>query len=55
MDFDLAQRGTVEGMQRAMQMAAKFVVNARNELRDFLLGNRGSQVDIPCGQAGKGF
>ena len=34
-------------------MPAQFFIHAGNELGDLLLGDRGSQVDIPDRQAGK--
>ena len=36
------------------RIAEIFGVEPRHELRDLLLCDRGSQVDVPCGEAGKG-
>jgi len=43
MDADLAERGPVEGVQQAMQVAAQFVVEARDELGDLLLCDGGAR------------
>ena len=53
MDFEFAKRSAVEPVQQAMQMPAQFSIHTRDELGDLLLGDRGSQVDIPDRQAGK--
>jgi hypothetical protein len=53
MNADLAECVTVEGVQQAVQVAAQFVVEARDELRDLLLCDRGGQINVPDGQAGE--
>jgi hypothetical protein len=55
MDLEFAQRATVEIMQPAMNMPAKFVIDAGEELCDLLLCNGGRQVNIPDGETGKSF
>ena len=56
MDLYFAQRGVVELMQQAMQSIVEiFCINPRKELRDLLLRDGGSQVNIPRGQTGEGF
>lgn len=54
MDFDLTECAAVEGIEGAMQMPAQFFVEARDELRKFLLNDGRGQVNIPRGEAGEG-
>jgi hypothetical protein len=55
MDFEFAERPLIEGVQQAMYMPAQFVIKAREDLGELLLSNRGGEINIPGGQAGKGF
>lgn len=54
MDLELTERAAVEGVEQAMQMPAQFVIEARDELCEFLLNDGGSEVNVPRGQAGEG-
>ena len=53
MDLELSERPLIECVQKAMDMSAQFTIQPREKLCDFLLGNRGGEIDIPGGQAGK--
>ena len=55
MDFEFTQRGAIKSKERAMQMTAQLVIEARKELSDFLLCDGGGEVDIPDCQAGERF
>ena len=54
-DLELAKRTAVEFIEQAVYMSAQFFVEAGKELCDLLLGDRGSEIDIPGCQAGEGF
>ena len=53
MDFELPERAAVKRIQQTMQMAAQFVIESGEELRDLLLRHRRREIDIPDRQAGK--
>ena len=53
-DFDFSEGAAVESVEDAMQKSAEeFFIEAREELRDLLLGDGGGEVDIPDGKAGE--
>ena len=49
MDLELAKCASIKFMQQTMQMSAKFFIQARDKLRDFLLRYGGCEIDIPGG------
>ena len=53
MNADFAECVAIESIQQAVQVAAHFVIKARDELRNLFLGYGGSQVNVPDGQAGE--
>jgi hypothetical protein len=55
MDFISAKRATIKCIKQTMQMPTQFIVEAGKKLGDLLLCDRGREIDIPDGQAGKGF
>ena len=55
MDLISAQCAAVERIEGAMQMPAKFMIEAGDELRNLLLCDGGGEVDVPDGEAGEGF
>jgi hypothetical protein len=45
----------MEHVQEPVYVSAQFIIKPGEKLCDFLLRNRGGEINIPGGQAGKGF
>ena len=55
MDFEFAKRAAVKRVKQTMKMPAQFVIKTGEELRNLLLCNGRSKIDIPDRQARKSF
>ena len=53
MNFELAERSTVECIKQTMQMPTQSVVEMGKKSGDLILRDRGSEVNVPDRQAGE--
>ena len=53
MDLELTKRTAVKFMKQAMYMSTQFLIEVREKLRELLLSDRGSEINVPSRQAGE--